>query len=67
MPTIPTAKMGPSKEMLMGMVKEEIKKQLANTNNKYQGTHLLAKSIFDHPEYELKERLPNVKSEAYIM
>lgn len=46
-------------------MKEEIKKQVANINNKYVGTHLLAKSIFDHPEYELKERLPIVKSEAY--
>jgi hypothetical protein len=26
----------------------------------------LAKSLFDHPEYELKERLPQVKTEAYL-
>ena len=64
-PTLPTGKRL-SKEQIQSLVKEEIMKQVVNTNNKYVGTHLLAKSIFDHPEYELKERLPIVKNEAYI-
>jgi len=64
-PTIPTGKRAaPTKEQVRLLIKEEVKKELDSTKKLFKGSTFGFKSLFDHPEYELKERLPLVKSEA---
>jgi hypothetical protein len=53
-----------SSEELMAKVKEAVRKQAGVKDTKYIGSNVLLKSIFDHPEYELKERLPFVRNQA---
>lgn len=44
------------------MIKEAVRKQAGGKESKYIGQNVLLKSVFDHPEYELKERLPFVRT-----
>lgn len=47
-------------------MKEQLNKQLLDQKIQYEGQLLKYWTIFDHPEYELKSRLPALQSERYI-
>lgn len=48
------------------LMKEALNKQILDQKIQYEGQLLKYWAMFEHPEYELKGRIPGVQSERYI-
>ena len=64
---VPTLKL----EDLKSKVKEAVKKMVAVDTNKYtanqaDGQQMVLKSMFDHPELEVRERLPKIRQDMQL-
>ena len=53
-------------QKLKELMKAHLKKIFEQEASKYDGQYMVLKSLFDHPEYEVKDRLPTLQTEAYI-